>query len=133
MLKRSDYQAYDHHYHFTASTKYRKSVFNENIRLRLEELLTDKSQGIGAKVLAVAAAVNHIHLLIRCEQDISYMANMILGPTSRLIRKEFPELKKLHETQLWGGKACTSIKDATHLANAQAYIERHDPLDSRVQ
>ncbi|NNN49761.1 MULTISPECIES: IS200/IS605 family transposase [Vibrio] len=132
MLKRSDYEAYDHHYHFTASTKYRKPVFDENIRKRLEELLKEKSEGIDGQVLSVAAAVNHVHLLIRCEQDISYMANMILGPTSRLIRKEFPQLKELHEKQLWGGKACTSIKDQSHLTNARAYIDRHDPLDSRV-
>lgn len=40
MFYRSDHEAYEKCYHFTAATKYRKSVFDESIRNRLEKLLT---------------------------------------------------------------------------------------------
>lgn len=130
---RSEYEAYEKCYHFTAATKYRKSVFDEPIRLRLEQLLVEKAESIDLKVHAVAAAVNHIHILVQGEAEPAFISQTILGYTSRLIRKEFPILKQLHEKQLWGGKACTNIKDAGHLTNATAYIKRHDPLDSRVE
>lgn len=133
MFYRSDHEAYEKCYHFTAATKYRKSVFDESIRNRLEELLTEKAESIGLKVHAVAAAVNHIHILVQGDAEPSFISQTILGYTSRLIRKEYPILKELHEKQLWGGKACTNIKDENHLTNATAYIKRHDPLDNRVE
>lgn len=133
MFYRSDYEAYENCYHFTAATKYRKSVFDEQIRGRLEQLLTEKAESIGLKVHAVAAAVNHIHILVQGDAEPSLISQTILGYTSRIIRKEFPILKQLHEKQLWGGKACTNIKDGSHLSNATIYIQRHDPLDSRVE
>lgn len=133
MYYRSEYEAYGNCYHFTAVTKYRKNVFDDTIRARLEQLLTEKAKSIDLKVHAVAVAVNHIHILVQGDAEQSYISQTILGYTSRLIRKEFPILKQLHEKQLWGGKACTNIKDASHLDNAAAYIKRHDPLDSCVE
>ncbi|AQP99091.1 hypothetical protein B0W48_04290 [Pseudoalteromonas aliena] len=133
MFYRSEYDAFENCYHFTAATKYRKSVFDEAIRQRLEQLLTEKAESIDLKVHAVAAAVNHIHILVQGDAEPPFISQTILGYTSRLIRKEFPVLKQLHEKQLWGGKACTNIKDASHLQNATDYIKRHDPMDSRVE
>ena len=133
MYYRSDHEAYENCYHFTAATKYRKSVFDEPIRKRLEQLLAEKAESIGLKVHAVAASVNHIHILVQGDAEPPFISQTILGYTSRLIRQEYPVLKQLHEKQLWGGKACTNIKDASHLSNATDYINRHDPLDSKVE
>ncbi|WP_067516887.1 IS200/IS605 family transposase [Endozoicomonas ascidiicola] len=132
MFTRFDYAPFNNCYHFTAATKYRKSVFEKDIRERAEEILTEKSKEIGATVLAVTAAVNHIHLLIQSDHSPSDIGQKIFGTTSRLLRKEFPELKNLHSKQLWGGKACTPIKDQAHLDNTQAYVDRHDPFDASV-
>ena len=133
MYYRSDYIAYQNCYHFTAVTKYRKCVFNEQIRTKLAQLLIDKSENIGLKVLAVAVAVNHFHIIVSGEGRLDWISQNILGYSSRLIRSEFPVLKKLHKNQLWGGKACTNIRNLEHLNNAIAYIDRHDPEDSRVK
>jgi len=133
MHYRSEYDAFENCYHITAATKYRKSVFDEAIRKRLEQLLTEKAESINLKVHAVAAAVNHIHILVQGDAEPSLISQTILGYTSRLIRKEYPALKQLHEKQLWGGKACTNIKDASHLQNATDYIQRHDPMDSSIE
>jgi putative transposase len=133
MLKRSGYPPFNNCYHFTASTKYRKCVFHSVIRERLEYHIEQIATNLGLTVHALSAAVNHIHVLVQGELEPSRMAQYIFGTSSRLIRKEFPELTNFHKEQLWGGKACTSIKDAAHLNNAIDYIKRHDPEDSRVE
>ena len=133
MFYRSDYPAYENCLHFTAATKYRKSVFTETIRGRLAALLQEKAESLGLKVHAIAVAVNHVHVLVQGEADPSKISQFIFGYSSRLIRREFPELVGLNADQLWGGKACTNIKDQAHLENAPEYIRRHDPNDTRFE
>lgn len=79
MFYRSDYEAYENCYHFTAATKYRKSVCDEQIRGRLEQLLTERAESIGLKVHAVAAAVNHIHILVQGDAESAFISQTILG------------------------------------------------------
>lgn len=133
MYYRSDYPSYNNCYHFTASTKYRKCVFSPAIREKLGHHIKQKADSLGLKVHALAVAVNHVHILIQGELEPKKIAQFVFGFTSRMIRKEFPELDELHEKQLWGGKACTNIKDESHFKNAVVYIDRHDPEDSRAE
>jgi putative transposase len=133
MYYRSEYPPHENCYHFTAATKYRKSVFTEPIRDRLAHHIREKAASLNLKVHAVAVAVNHVHILVQGDVAPPKISQFLFGYTSRLIRKEFPELVTLNAEQLWGGKACTNIKNQEHLENATAYINRHDPNDTRVE
>lgn len=132
MHYRSKYPPFENCYHFTAATKYRKCVFTELIRDRLTHHIQDTADNLSLKLHAIAVAVNHVHILVQSDMPPSKMSQFLFGYTSRMIRKEFPELVDLNAKNLWGGKACTYIKDQQHLNNAKAYIDRHDPNNSMV-
>ena len=130
-----DNPAYDQCYHFIASTKYRKSVFcDERMRTRLSEIIESVVDSLeGTTCLAITVAYNHIHVLIKSDMLLSEISQRLFGVTSRIMRKEYPELLSLNRQSLWGGKSAKPIVDETHLQNCISYIRRHQPDNTKIE
>jgi putative transposase len=100
--------------HLVWIPKRRKPVLKGDIKLRLatilESVATDREWIIKAKEIAS----NHVHLLVEYDEQtpIYEVVRAFKGRSSRLLRDEFPELKKL--PSLWtrsyfydtSGKVC---------------------------
>lgn len=89
-------------YHFVWCPKYRRKVLNGGIKKRLIWLIHEKAKELGCEVLKLMVNPDHVHLFIR--GDPTLPANRIVGEikgySSRVLRKEFPELRTRLPT-LW--------------------------------
>ncbi len=100
-LDRSAHSVYSLQYHLVIVTKYRKKVLcNDAIRERLKEVVLSLAPKAGIEILAQEPGEDHHHILFKTtpKVNLSSIVNIIKGTTSRYLRKEFPETKKL----LWG-------------------------------
>lgn len=88
--------------HIVWCPKYRRKVLTDAIAQRLEDLLKSKTDELELKIHALEIMPDHVHLFIehdptRCVAEI---VNRLKGYTSRILRKEFRELKSRLPT-LW--------------------------------
>ncbi len=88
------------HYHLVWIPKYRKRILQGKIAHRLTELFQECVDLNDWQIEELNIQKDHVHLLIRLRANISLskVVQVLKGGSSRIIRKEFPELKEF----LWG-------------------------------
>lgn len=84
-------------YHLVWVPKYRKRVLTDALAERLDGLLREANRW---RVHELNIQPDHIHLLLQIDPDckLSKVVNLLKGGTSRIIRREFPDLREF----LWG-------------------------------
>ena len=87
-------------YHLVWIPKYRKRVLRGKIAYRLKGLLFDACRMNRWWIGRINIQVDHVHLLIQLQPDdsVAEVVRILKGGTSKIIRKEFPELEEF----LWG-------------------------------
>ena len=83
-------------YHIIWCTKYRRSVLSPEIQERLKALIVNQQDAYGYIVREVESMPDHIHLLVSVSPDISVtsVVGKLKGSTAKILRSEFPELKR---------------------------------------
>jgi putative transposase len=78
-------------YHFIWCPKYRKSVLEGGVRDRLEELIEEKADELGLKILELAIRPDHVHLFITGDPTLApnKIMQQVKGYSSRHLRDEF--------------------------------------------
>ena len=86
--------------HYVFVPKYRKRILRGKLVSRIYQLFKEACSMNGWKIQEINIQVDHIHLLLQIKTDvsISYVAQILKGGSSRIIRKEYPELEEF----LWG-------------------------------
>lgn len=86
--------------HLTWIPKYRKRVLLGKVAIRLRQLLYEACRMNRWWIGELNIQRDHIHVLIQIKpsDSIADVVNILKGGTSRVIRKEFPELEEF----LWG-------------------------------
>ena len=81
---------------FLFSLKYRWKVFHPPLDTRLKELILEKQETYGYRVLGIEVMPDHAHLLldVNPQSGIVKIVGQIKGYTAHTLRKEFPWLKK---------------------------------------
>ncbi|WDN91081.1 putative transposase (plasmid) [Desulfosarcina sp. BuS5] len=87
-------------FHLVFCVKYRRNVLVVPISDRLKELVLEIAQKINISIVEQETDKDHIHILFASKPSVtlSKFVNNLKAVTSRIIRKEFPEVRK----QLWG-------------------------------
>ena len=87
-------------YHVVWVPKYRKRVLRGKIAYRLKGLLYDGCRINRWWIGKISIQEDHVHLLIqlRAHDSIAEAVRVLKGGTSKIIRREFPELEEF----LWG-------------------------------
>lgn len=87
-------------YHVVWIPKYRKRVLRGKIAVRLKRLLYDACRMNRWWISEISIQVDHIHAVIQIHprESVAEVMQILKGGTSRVIRKEFPELEEF----LWG-------------------------------
>jgi len=87
-------------YHLVWVPKYRKRVLRGKIAYRLKGLLYDACRMNRWWIGKISIQDDHVHLLIQLQADdsVAETVRILKGGTSKIIRKEFPELEEF----LWG-------------------------------
>ena len=83
-------------YHIVFCPKYRRKVLVGDIETRLKELLNEKAVALGVEVAMLEVMPDHVHLFITAPPNDApqHYVNQFKGYTSRVLRQEFPELKR---------------------------------------
>ena len=86
--------------HLVWIPKYRKRVLRGKIAARLKQLLHQACSLNRWLLSELSVNDNHVHILIQIKpsDSVAEVAKTLKGGTSRVLRKEFPELEEF----LWG-------------------------------
>jgi putative transposase len=112
-------------YHFVFCPARRKKILVDDIRKRLRKLINDKADELNLEVIALEVDADHVHLFIGCHPDIapSKVMHRLKGYTSKVLRDEFPELKRL--PSLWTRSYFCSTAGNVSRETIKKYIAEH--------
>lgn len=108
-------------------TKYRKKVFNDEILKDLEIIFQNVCQDFETELVEMNGETEHIHLLLNYppKVSISKLVNSLKGVSSRLIRKQHPELIKSYwKGGLWSPSYFASSCGGAPLSIVKQYIQQ---------
>jgi putative transposase len=115
---------YSCQYHVVFCPKYRRKVLTGGIDPRLKELILEKQDDYGYKIIDMEVMPDHVHLLIDVDprMGIVKIVGQIKGYTAHVLRKEFPALKSRLPT-LWTRSKFISTAGTVSLEVVKRYIE----------
>jgi putative transposase len=112
--------------------KYRKKVINNNICERLKEIFEYIAVSYKIKVIEFNHDIDHIHILFKAEpkSELSKFINAYKSASSRLIKKEFPEVKKyLWKSAFWSKSFFLATTGGVTLEVLKKYVENQGSND----
>ena len=115
---------YSCQYHVVSCPKYRRKVLADGIDDRLKELVVQKQEEYGYRVLGMEVMPDHVHLLLDVNPQIGIksVVSRIKGFTSHELRNEFPSLKSRLPT-LWTRSKFVSTVGSVTMSVVMEYIE----------
>ena len=97
------------HYHLVLVTKYRRKCISAPMLTALRSIAAARSEGWGGELMQFNGEPDHVHLLIALPPnlDLSGFVNNLKTTTSRLLRRDFPELRKVYRNPVfWSRSYC---------------------------
>lgn len=114
------------HYHLILVIKYRRQVFDQAISDRAREIFEYIAPRYNITLQEWNHDKDHVHLLFKAHpnSEISKFINAYKSASSRLIKKEFPEVrKKLWKEYFWSQSFCLLTTGGAPLEIIKQYIE----------
>lgn len=83
-------------YHVVWCPKYRRQVLVSGVDARLKEVLSEVAAETQAEIIELEVMPDHVHLLVEVDPQfgIHRLIKRMKGRSSRLLRQEFPWLKR---------------------------------------
>ncbi len=74
-----------------------------DVAMVAEAVIRATCHELAIKIIDISVNCDHVHLFIQYppKHSLSYIAKMLKGRSSRILRQEFPELKKWCKQSLW--------------------------------
>ena len=113
-------------YHLVLVIKYRRKVIDDKISNRLKEIFEHICPKYNITLGEWNHDLDHVHLLFRGSPntDISKFLNAYKSASSRLIKKEFPQIKKqLWKGYFWSRSYCLITTGGSPIDVVRKYIE----------
>jgi putative transposase len=112
-------------YHVVWCPKYRRKVLIDGIDERLKAIIREVAAERQTDVLELEDLPDHVHLLVGCDPQfgIHRLVRLMKGRSSRLLRQEFPQLRRRLPT-LWTHSYFVATCGGAPLAIIKQYIEQ---------
>ena len=114
------------HYHLILVIKYRRQVFDQAISDRAREIFEYIAPRYNITLQEWNHDKDHVHILFKAHpnSEISKFINAYKSASSRLIKKEFPEVRKeLWKEYFWSQSFCLLTTGGGPLEIIKQYIE----------
>jgi putative transposase len=114
------------HYHLVLVIKYRRKVIDEPISQRAREIFEYIAPTYKITAQEWNHRQDHVHILFKAhpKSEISKFINAYKSASSRLIKKEFPEIReKLWKEYFWTTSFCLITAGGAPLDILKQYIE----------
>jgi len=126
ILDNNNHSVFKLYYHLILVVKYRRQVFDDE----LCRYAGERFKSIGEKYNIILEEFNHdkdhVHILFRAypNTDISKFINAYKSSTSRMIKKEFPQVKEqLWKSMFWTKSYCLLTSGGVTTEVIRRYIE----------
>jgi putative transposase len=98
----SSHTVFNVNYHLVWCPKFRRKVLIDEVEIRLKEILYEQAKKYGCEIKEMKIMPDHVHLFVSCRPIHSphNIVQKLKGLSSRILREEFPHLKKRIPT-LW--------------------------------
>lgn len=114
------------YYHLILVTKYRKPVITDDICDKLKEIFHNISPSYGITIIEFNHDTDHVHILFKAKPvtELSKFINAYKSASSRLIKKECPEIRKhLWEEMFWSRSYYLATTGGVRLDVLEKYIQ----------
>lgn len=126
VLDNNNHSVFTLHYHLVMVVKYRRKVITDNVSNRLKEIFEIIAPNYNIFVEEWNHDNDHVHVLFKGHPntELSKFINAYKSASSRLIKKEFPEVKAmLWEDKFWSKSFCLLTTGGVTLDVIRKYIE----------
>ena len=113
-------------YHLILVVKYRRKVFDDRISERAKEIFSRIAPSYNITLQEWGHDLDYVHILFRAhpKSAISKFINAYKSASSRLLKKEFPEIRlKLWQEQFWSQIFCLLTTGGAPLEIVKEYIQ----------
>ena len=95
-LRSKNNVVWDCTYHVVFCPKYRRPVLRQPIAVRLKEIILQVADETRSDLIELEVLPDHVHLKCRVDPQvgIARVVRLMKGRSSRLLRQEFPELRR---------------------------------------
>ena len=114
------------YYHLVLVTKYRRKVIDDNISNRLKEIFEKIQDNYNITLQEWNHDKDHVHILFKAHPntELSKFINAYKSASSRLIKKEFPEIKQqLWKEYFWSRSYCLFTTGGEPIEVIKRYIK----------
>lgn len=125
-LDTNQHSVFSLNYHLILVIKYRRKILDDNISLRAKEIFDYISPRYNITSLEWNHDKDHIHILFsgHPNSEISKFINAYKSASSRLLKKEFPQIKQfLWKDKFWSQSFCLISIGGAPLSVLKQYIE----------
>lgn len=126
VLESNNHSVFSLNYHLVLVVKYRRRVINDTISHRLREIFESIQPSYNITVREWNHDEDHIHVLFSAHpnSELSKFLNAYKSASSRLIKKEFPELRQyLWKEAFWTRSFCLISTGGASIDTIRKYIE----------
>ena len=125
-LQSNNHSVFEMHYHLVMVVKYRRKVIDDVISDRLLDIFARIGKDYKITVESWNHDIDHIHVLFTAEpkSELSKFINAYKSASSRLIKKEFPNIRnKLWKEAFWSKSFCLITTGGVTTDIIERYIE----------
>ena len=125
-LDNNNHSVFLMYYHLVLVVKYRREVIDKDISARLREIFEYIAPNYNIIVIEWNDDKDHIHILFKGQPntELSKFINAYKSASSRLIKKEYPKIKKeLWKEYFWSRSFCLLTTGGVTVDVIKKYIE----------
>ena len=125
-LESNNHSVFSMHYHLVMVVKYRRKVINDDISKRLREIFEYIAPNYNISIEEWNHDIDHVHILFKAEpnSELSKFLNAYKSASSRLIKKEYPEIRqKLWKEYFWSKSFCLITTGGVTIDVIKEYIK----------
>lgn len=125
-LDNNNHSVFLMYYHLVLVVKYRREVIDKDISARLREIFEYIAPNYNIIVVEWNDDKDHIHILFKGQPntELSKFINAYKSASSRLIKKEYPKIKKqLWKEYFWSRSFCLLTTGGVTIDVIKKYIE----------
>jgi len=126
IFETNNHSVFSMHYHLVLVVKYRRKVINDTISKRLKEIFEYIAPNYNITIEEWNHDIDHVHILFKAEpnSELSKFLNAYKSASSRLIKKEYPEIKqKLWKEYFWSKSFCLITTGGVTIDVIKEYIK----------
>ena len=124
------------HYHLILVTKYRKSVFDDEISERAKALFEAIAPRYKIEILEWNHDQDHVHIFFKAQPktELSKFINAYKSASSRVLKKEFPSMREqLWQDMFWSRSFCLLSSGSAPIEVIQQYIKEQGSNDGKTK